>query len=233
MTNTATFHPSKEIISAFAKGELSTGMSVALSAHIDLCEACHSLTSEMEAKAIASWQPVANEAPVTEFTSVMSSIVNQPQRKSQQSGGPSSVREIHMLNHSVLLPRVLAKAASKGLAWKKLSGGINQALVKLDNETQCEFIYMTPGSQVPVHKHQGSEVTLVLDGSFSDELGHYRASDFVVRAKEHLHRPASEEGCLCFAVLDSPLTFTEGLARLMNPFLEYKFRKSMAQRVSR
>ena len=27
---------------------------------------------------------------------------------------------------------------------------------------------MTPGSQVPVHRHQGSEVTLVLDGGFEE-----------------------------------------------------------------
>jgi putative transcriptional regulator len=116
------------------------------------------------------------------------------------------------------------------LVWKKLAGGINQAQVVLDNKTQCEFIYMTPGSQVPVHRHQGSEITLVLDGSFSDELGHYKASDFMVRTKDNLHRPTSEEGCLCFAVLDSPLTFTKGLARLMNPLIQYKFRKAMAQR---
>jgi len=89
---------------------------------------------------------------------------------------------------------------------------------------------MTPGSQVPVHRHQGSEVTLVLDGSFSDELGHYRASDFMVRTKDNLHKPTSEEGCLCFAVLDSPLTFTKGFAKLMNPFIEYKFRKALAAR---
>jgi putative transcriptional regulator len=50
-----------------------------------------------------------------------------------------------------------------------------------------------------------------------------------VRTKEHIHRPASDEGCLCFSVLDSPLTFTKGLARFMNPFLEYKFRKSVSQ----
>jgi putative transcriptional regulator len=112
--------------------------------------------------------------------------------------------------------------------WKKLAGGINQASVTLDDQTQCEFLYMKPGSQVPVHKHQGSEVTLVLDGSFSDESGHYKQSDFVVRTASDMHKPASEEGCLCFAVLDSPLTFTEGLARLLNPLIRYRFRRATA-----
>ena len=176
-----------------------------------------------------AWLQTPDDASAPDFSDMVSAIVSQPQSTEEPSRDEYAVQEMHMLNHSVMLPRVLAKAASEGLVWKKLAGGINQALVRLDDETQCEFIYMTPGSQVPVHRHQGSEVTLVLDGSFSDELGHYRASDFVVRSKEHMHRPASDEGCLCFAVLDSPLTFTKGLARLMNPFLEYKFRKSVSQ----
>jgi len=229
MTYTTTFHPSQELLSSFAQGELSSGMSIALSAHIELCEACRGKTSEMESNAIMSWLQTPEEAAAPDFSDMVASIVNQPQSSEERNRDEYAVQEMHMLNHSVVLPRVLAKAASEGLVWKKLAGGINQALVKLDDETQCEFIYMTPGSQVPVHKHQGSEVTLVLDGSFSDELGHYRASDFVVRTKDHIHRPASDEGCLCFAVLDSPLTFTKGLARLMNPFLEYKFRKSVTQ----
>jgi len=57
-------------------------------------------------------------------------------------------------------------------------------------------------------------------------LGHYRPADFVVRTAKDLHQPASEEGCLCFAVLDSPLTFTKGLARLLNPFIRYRFRRA-------
>ncbi len=229
MTYATNFHPSQELLSAFAQGELPPGMSVALSAHIELCVTCRDKTSEIESNAIVSWLQTPDEASVPDFSDMISSIVSQPQSTEERNRDEYAVQEMHMLNHSVMLPRVLAKAASEGLVWKKMAGGINQALVKLDDETQCEFIYMTPGSQVPVHKHQGSEVTLVLDGSFSDELGHYRASDFVVRSKEHMHRPASDEGCLCFAVLDSPLTFTKGLARLMNPFLEYKFRKSVSQ----
>jgi putative transcriptional regulator len=229
MTYTTNFHPSQELLSAFAQGELSPGMSVALSAHIELCADCRDKTSEIESNTIMAWLQTPDDASAPDFSDMVSAIVSQPQSTEEPSRDEYAVQEMHMLNHSVMLPRVLAKAASEGLVWKKLAGGINQALVRLDDETQCEFIYMTPGSQVPVHRHQGSEVTLVLDGSFSDELGHYRASDFVVRSKEHMHRPASDEGCLCFAVLDSPLTFTKGLARLMNPFLEYKFRKSVSQ----
>lgn len=162
-----------------------------------------------------------------DFTHLIDTIMAAPQQREAQTP-EAAVTEIHMLEGSVELPRVLAKIASRGLVWKKLAGGINQAAVTLDDETQCEFLYMKPGSQVPVHKHQGNEITLVLEGSFSDEMGEYRAADFVLRTPSHQHQPVSEEGCLCFAVLDSPLTFTRGLARLLNPFLRYKFRRATA-----
>jgi hypothetical protein len=140
------------------------------------------------------------------------------------------IAEIHMLDHSFTLPRILAKAANEGLVWKKLSGGINQAKLNIDTETQCEFIYMSPGSQTPMHKHQGNEITLVLDGSFSDASGTYEPADFIVRSGKDEHQPISEEGCLCFAVLDSPLTFTKGIARLFNPVNRYRFRNTIVQK---
>jgi len=233
MTNTANFHPSIELLNDFTQGKLATGMSVALSAHLELCEACQEKSNELESEAAKSWAKVADDQVTPDFSDMISTIVGQAQNSEQESAGKQErppVNEIHMLHHSVTLPRVLAKAASQGLVWKRLAGGIKQASVILDNKTQCEFIYMTPGSKVPVHRHQGSEVTLVLDGSFSDELGHYKASDFMVRTKDNLHKPASEEGCLCFAVLDNPLTFTKGFAKLMNPFIGYKFRKALAAR---
>jgi len=228
MSNPVNFHPSEELLQGFACGRLTTGMNVAISAHVELCDSCREKTSELEAAATIEWlqsSPEPEPANGEDYSQLIADITRQPQTR-ELPAADNSVSEIHMLEHSVKLPKVLAKVASGGLVWKHLAGGINQASVTLDDSTQCEFLYMKPGSKVPVHRHSGNEVTLVLDGSFSDEMGIYKESDFVVRTKEHLHQPASEEGCLCFAVLDSPLTFTQGLARLLNPLLRYRFRRA-------
>ena len=232
MNTEAKFHPEEKLLQGFAEGTLSAGLNVVIAAHVEQCESCRGKTSELEAKATVDWLQSGSASDTKsspDFSSMLADITSSPQTKAEIEESAvvdNSVTEIHMLDHSVRLPKVLAKVASEGLVWKKLAGGINQASVTLDDQTQCEFLYMKPGSQVPVHKHQGTEVTLVLDGSFSDELGKYRPADFVVRDKTHTHQPASDEGCLCFAVLDSPLTFTSGLARLLNPFLRYRFRRA-------
>lgn len=220
------FHPTDDLLAKFVRDELSAGMIVVIAAHVEQCQVCTQKTRDFEQDASIEWmEDAAAEADTPEqsaFADMAAKITSLPQIKEFRQDD-SVQHEIHVLDHSVRLPKVLAKIAAEGLVWKKMAGGINQASVALDDKTQCEFIYMKPGSQVPVHRHEGSEVTLVLDGSFRDDLGDYRPADFVVRDRSHTHQPASDEGCLCFAVLDSPLTFTQGLARLMNPFLKYRF----------
>ena len=170
-------HPSTELLNQFVQGELVTGKSVVISAHMELCESCSAKANELQALAVSSWVDPdsvlqSDQSSEADYPTMVAGIVKSPQIKSQQIEALVEV-DIDILNHSIKLPKVLAKAASQGLEWKKVAGGISEAQLFLDNETLCEFIYMAPGCQVPVHTHQGSESTLVLDGSFEDELGNF------------------------------------------------------------
>lgn len=232
MNTEVKLHPSTELLNQFIQGELSTGHSVVVSAHVLMCKSCGAKAKELQALAVSSWvDPTLAEQAVesesADYSEMVANIVASPQQRSE-SGSELMEVKLDVLDSSINLPRVLAKAAASGLSWKHLPGGISEAQVKLDDETQCEFIYMKPGSQAPVHTHMGSETTLVLHGEFKDELGNYGASDFIVRDKRHHHQPLCEKGCLCFAVLDSPLRFTKGIARLMNPINRFKFKRSLA-----
>jgi len=233
MNTEAKLHPSTELLNRFVQGELVTGKSVIVAAHMELCEACSAKAKELQTLAVSSWVDPdsalqSDQSIEANHATMVASIVKSPQTKTEQIEELVEV-DIDVLNHSIKLPKVLGKAALQGLKWKKVAGGISEAQLFLDNETLCEFIYMAPGCEVPVHTHQGTESTLVLDGSFEDELGEYKTSDFIIRDAQHNHQPRSKEGCLCFAVLDSPLKFTEGLSRLMNPVNRYKFKKATSR----
>jgi len=230
MNTEVKLHPSSELLNQFVQGELAAGKSIVVSAHMELCESCSAKAKELQALAVSSWVDPSSamqsdQTSEADYVNMVAGIVTSSQIKSAPIEDLVEV-DIDVLDHSIKLPKVLAKAASQGLKWKKVAGGISEAQLFIDNETQCEFIYMAPGGKVPVHTHQGSESTLVLDGSFEDELGEYKTSDFIIRDAQHNHQPRSKEGCLCFSVLDSPLQFTEGLARLMNPLNRYKFKKA-------
>jgi putative transcriptional regulator len=222
MNTDVNMHPSSQLLNQFIQGELATGKSIVVSAHMELCKSCCAKAKELEALAVSSWvdpssAPQLESPSATDYSSMVEEVVEV---------------QMDVLDDSIKLPKVLAKAAQQGLNWKQVAGGISEAQLILDDETQCEFIYMAPGSKVPVHTHKGSETTLVLKGSFEDELGEYKASDFIVRDTQHHHQPGSKEGCLCFAVLDSPLKFTQGLARFMNPVNSYTFKKAISKAVT-
>src|SRR5690606_24367164 len=78
------------------------------------------------------------------------------------------------------------------------------------------------GARVPTHTHGGTELTVILSGGFSDELGVYHAGDFIARDPSHKHSPTAlqNEDCICLTVLDAPIKFT-GWQRLFNPFMHW------------
>lgn len=77
------------------------------------------------------------------------------------------------------------------------------------------------GRQVPQHTHEGHELTLVLEGGFRDETGHYRRGDLAIADGTIDHRPTADAGpdCLCLVVTDAPLRLTGMFGRLLSPFL--------------
>ena len=235
MTNMkSNLHPSTEMLEKFVSGDLSVGVNLAISAHVEMCDQCKSAIQEIELSTADQWTNAESSSSAVyqaDTASMIDSIIATPQLK-EPIEEESEVGSIHMLDRSVKLPKVLAKAASEGLVWKQLGAGISQADVKIDEEAHCSFLYMKPGSQTPVHKHQGTETTLVLDGSMTDELGEYGKSDFIFRTNNDTHQPRTEDGCLCFSVLDSPLTFTKGLARLLNPINRLRFQRAVGKALS-
>ena len=230
-TMKSNLHPSTEMLEKFVSGDLSVGVNLAISAHVEMCDQCKSTIQEIELRTADQWTNAESSSSAVyqaDTASMIDSIIATPQLK-EPIEEESEVGSIHMLDRSVKLPKVLAKAASEGLVWKQLGAGISQADVKIDEEAHCSFLYMKPGSQTPVHKHQGTETTLVLDGSMTDELGEYGKSDFIFRTNNDTHQPRTEDGCLCFSVLDSPLTFTKGLARLLNPINRLRFQRAVGK----
>lgn len=215
-------HPSRQQLQKFVLGELPAGLNVVLAAHMEYCVDCQQASAQLEAQCASEWDDSVSAANSADFGAMLDQIVTQPQVTSavRQESAP---REIIVNSQPVSLPKILAKIASAGLSWKLLPGGISQALVSLDERTKCEFLYMPPGSKAPMHTHRGNEVMLVLDGKFSDELGDYKTADFVTRDPSHKHQPRTEKGCLCFSVLDSPMVFTEGWLRLLNPLNRLMF----------
>ena len=107
------------------------------------------------------------------------------------------------------------------LRWRGF-GGVAEAVLDLRTPGfRTTLLRVRGGRAVPRHTHEGNELTLVLEGSFHDELGRYVRGDLAITDPTVKHQPVADEGedCLCLAVTDARLRLTGPLGRLLNPFM--------------
>ena len=243
------FHPSAYQLKEFVEGTQSPAISLMVSAHCDMCEKCQRFV-EIETESLAAQMvSTANDSAVDagdvafQFGDMLSQITQLPSTNNNrsESNQPLEYRElarnidehehvgcmtIELDGRTFTLPRTLHRYIDKTGNWSSLVGKLWQAPVDLGNQGVANFIFMGSGGSVPEHTHRGTEYTLVIDGEFSDGLSRYDTGDFIFMDGEKTHTPKAEgkEGCLVFSIVDQPLHFTSGLARLLNPFSHLFFR---------
>lgn len=128
----------------------------------------------------------------------------------------------------IQLPRVLAPYLPEPdkMKWKALMPGIRTIGLRppeYKTRGQVRLLKLAPGVRVPPHSHNGTEMTLVFDGSFYDEGLEYGPGDIAIETlSEHDHRHAprahDEQGCICLIVTTAPPRF-HGMFSLLNPFV--------------
>lgn len=106
--------------------------------------------------------------------------------------------------------------------WKSLGGGVKQAILRTDKKAQARLLYIPAGQSVPDHGHRGLELTLVLQGSFADEVDHFGRGDLEIANEDLDHQPVAgmDADCICLAATDAPLRFNGLVPRILQPFFK-------------
>ncbi len=106
------------------------------------------------------------------------------------------------------------------LRWRKKIPGVREYKISESIRGEASLLWISGGSRVPSHTHEGSEVTLVLQGAFSDVTGRYGRGDIAIADADLDHRPMTSDGedCICFAVTDAPLRLTGPVGRILDRF---------------
>ncbi|MGC6531141.1 MAG: ChrR family anti-sigma-E factor [Candidatus Puniceispirillaceae bacterium] len=98
-------------------------------------------------------------------------------------------------------------------SWRRVTKGLSQYKIMFDGtEVEANIYRIAPGTAIPVHSHEGTEVTLVLAGGFTDETGGYGPGDIAIQETGATHQPVADDDgeCIVFAI-------NEGNIRLANP----------------
>lgn len=83
------------------------------------------------------------------------------------------------------------------------------------------LFWIKPGRTVPAHTHEGSELSLVLDGDFTDARGFYARGDISVADDSVDHRPCAgrDRPCIGLAVMDAPLKLTGSFRQMIGDII--------------
>ncbi|WP_339723958.1 ChrR family anti-sigma-E factor [uncultured Paraglaciecola sp.] len=220
------FHPKFVDLQGFSAGNCEPAMALMISAHVDMCPQCQHDCMEIQAElAKALFSPKTTSAPLdTQYLEMVTKITDLPVSDTPVTE-PSNT-SIELDGKFFELPRALRRHAKNTGNWSRLVGKLWQAPVDLGDIGKANFMYMEKGGRVPEHTHKGSEMTLVIDGQYGDGIAEYDCGDFTLLNNQHKHLPHSEadDGCLVFTIVDQPLHFTAGIARLLNPFSHLFFK---------
>lgn len=119
---------------------------------------------------------------------------------------------------------ITALCASQPQRWRRMTRGVAHMELHLvataPVQKKLQLMKLAPRQATPRHAHGGTEITLVLQGSFTDTLGTFSRGDVVVLTDPRIvHQPqAGDEGCICLTLTESRLRFRDPFARFMNAF---------------
>ena len=223
-------HPNSAILQDFVDGNLADSVSLIVASHVELCEHCRKQVSMLTAQAADSaFESDALELKLSD-SEVDAFLVDEGEFDfdaiNQITADLSQAVEVAVeaqqetvYNTTFTIPRALNSVVRKD--WMNL-GKISRARLDFDDESHhTSLLHIDKDGQVPCHTHKGFEITLLLEGSFEDEMGVYNKGDFIWLDGEHTHQPATKEGCVCLTVSSDALYFTKGVSQLFNPLGRY------------
>lgn len=216
-------HPDPATLVSYAAGSLPEAFEILVAHHLQQCPECQQRVAEAEALGgvmLESLEPIplANEP---DFEQLWGREVS-PLPVSPAAMADDSLTDADPWLRKVEQPAPLEQLARDGVAsldWKWLVPGIQQ-IVMPTLEGTLRLLKIAPGISIPLHSHAGSEMTLVLDGSFTDELGRFQAGDVADLDEQTEHQPITDGNvpCICLVATDAPLRFNGLLPRILQPF---------------
>jgi putative transcriptional regulator len=204
-----THHTPDALLAAYSAGSLPHSYALVVAAHISLCLECRAAYEAHQAAGGVVLESVGPEGLSENLKSSVLDLLD----------APAAADPITYHRSGVYPGPVMEALKGKPPHWKSLGLGVRQSILSADRQGSVRLLYIPPGQAVPDHGHNGLELTLVLQGSFSDETGRFGVGDLEVADQDLEHTPIADAGaaCICLAATDAPLRFTLLIPRILQP----------------
>jgi len=221
--STTTHHLTDETLQDYAAGSLDGPMETLVACHLTLCARCRARAAFADAVGgtlLESHDPIRVGASATD-------VLGRVDDPAPSSPPPSSRPPPPRLVPTVVdVPRPLARLLPTdldALDWRRVAPGIRQYNLGTRHRRHGAFklLHLAPCSTLAEHGHNDRELTYVVRGSYTDELGQFCTGDIADLGDNVEHRPVVDPGEPCIALIatHSPVRFSGLLGRLMQPFV--------------
>ena len=213
-------HLSDELLLDYSTGALTEAWSIAVAAHLSMCSRSRSVYSKMEELGGAL---LTDANPEVLSESIFENVLDRLGDDNELTNG--DVRKDAEWAGRLGIPTVVSDyfpSDTKVLPWKSLGLGVNQIVLETkDKSATARLLKIPAGKKVPHHSHHGRELTVVFSGGFTDATGSYGPGDIQEVSDSVEHQPWARKGedCVCLAVTDAPLKFSNIAVRLAQPLI--------------
>ncbi|MDA8776374.1 ChrR family anti-sigma-E factor [Alphaproteobacteria bacterium] len=207
--------PSLEsLVAQYAAGDLGYGMSVLMASYITLSPAARDQYRALEQlNGVLLDEAEQSDVKEDALDAIMARL-DEPEAEEQNV----SVQENQDLPAAL---RELLDVSVEDADWRFAYPGVKQVKLPFgDNGETVKLLKIKPGKAAPRHTHKGIEATLVLRGAFRDGNRLYERGQLALADQHIQHRPRAEgiEDCICLAVTDGALRFTDSIGRIAREF---------------
>lgn len=199
MTSLPVHHVEEAVLLDYAAGALPASVSLVVATHLALCPACRRALGALESlggAAIEALEPAALNRD--SISNLLRRLDDAPAPAAPAPRPPS---------HGIPEPlnSLLGKRLD-ALDWTGV-GGVEIHPIRFPGDTRKTYLMrIAGGAKMPRHTHRGAEMTLVLQGGFSDAYGAYARGDFSFMDETRSHSPVADpEGCICLINTENPL----------------------------
>ncbi len=202
-------HVPERLLIAYASGSLGHAFSLLVASHVSMCDDCRATFEAHCAVGGALLQAGEGMPVAAQIKSDLMARLDEP----ASDAGPVPARSGP---YPAPVMTALRRATPR---WRPLGFGVRQDILVNGAGGSVRLLSIPAGHQVPDHGHGGLEMTLVLQGSFSDHTGRFGVGDIEVANQDLEHTPVADADgtCICLAATDAPLQFRSMVPRMLQP----------------
>lgn len=216
MTVDIKHHLDPATLMAFSAGTLGEALSAVAAAHIEICPTCQRELRDLDmmGAGLLEAMPVKAAGVSPGAPALPGEVVAMAQRR--------QVRTVPQARK--LVPVNVARRLGvdlQNVEWRRLGPGVwhHRLPLSAGSVGDLRLLKIAGGRRMPEHGHGGSELTLVLEGAYSDENGRYLPGDLQDIDADFEHVPVADPvlGCICIVASEKPARFKGLISRLLQP----------------